>query len=134
MSLKIELKAEERFILGNAVITNGESRTKLYIEGDTPLLREVDIMRPEEADTPCKKIYLLVQLLYLAEDPTIHHDTYFAMVHDVQNAAPSTAGHFERINNSLLTGTPYKALKAAKLLISHEKELMEHAGRPSSLL
>jgi len=131
--LKIELKPGERIILGSSVITNGDSRTKLYIEGQSPILREADILRPEDARTPCENIYLLVQLMYLSQDPTIHHDTYFDLVHDVQNAAPSTVLHFERINNCLLTGAYYKALKEAKSLIVYEKELMENAGRSSSL-
>ena len=40
MALKIELKPGERFILGNAVITNDDQRTRLFVEGSAPILRE----------------------------------------------------------------------------------------------
>ena len=60
MALKVELKPGERFILGDSVITNDDQRTRLFIEGDTPILREKDILRASEADTPCKRVYLLV--------------------------------------------------------------------------
>ena len=59
MALKVELKPGERFILGDSVITNDKQRTRLFVEGKAPILREKDILRPEDADTPCKKIYLL---------------------------------------------------------------------------
>ena len=44
MGLKVELKAGERFILGDCLVTNGNQRTRLLIEGDAPILREKDIM------------------------------------------------------------------------------------------
>ena len=40
MGLKVELKAGERFILGDCLVTNGDQRTRLLIEGNTPILRE----------------------------------------------------------------------------------------------
>ena len=34
MPLKIELKPNERLIVGNALITNDRERTRLYIDGN----------------------------------------------------------------------------------------------------
>jgi flagellar protein FlbT len=39
MALKVELKPGERIIIGNSVITNDNQRTRLFIEGDAPILR-----------------------------------------------------------------------------------------------
>ena len=124
MALKVELKPGERFILGDSVITNDDQRTRLFIEGDAPILREKDILRLDDADTPCKKIYLMVQMMYLATDPTPHHDLYFSLVKDVLEAAPSTASMIDDINNKILTGEMYKALKQTRKLIEYERELM----------
>jgi len=99
------------------------------LKGDAPILREKAVSRPEDADTPCKKIYLLVQMMYLADDPGKHHDLYFQMIKDVLSAVPNTATHIETINNHLLTGTYYKALKSANTLIAYEKGLMDYAKR-----
>ena len=52
MGLKVELKAGERFILGDCLVTNGNQRTRLLIEGDTPILREKDIMTAAQANKP----------------------------------------------------------------------------------
>ncbi len=50
---------------------------RLLIEGDTPILREKDILTGETANTPAKRIYLSVQLMYLSKDPRVHHETLF---------------------------------------------------------
>lgn len=128
MGLKVELKPGERVIIGDSVVTNDDQRTRLIIEGDAPILREKDILTIEEADTPCKKIYLVVQLMYLSKDAAPHHEMYFGMVREVLTAAPSTLPYFDRINNNILTGMLYKALKEAQRLLEYEKELIEHAN------
>ena len=44
MALKVELKPGERILIGDCVVTNGDQRTRLLIEGAAPILREKDIM------------------------------------------------------------------------------------------
>lgn len=127
MVLKVELKPFAKIIVGDSVITNDGQRARFIIEGDAPVLREKDILLPDDADTPCKKIYLLIQMMYLAVNPKKHHEMYFQMINDVQTAAPSTMPLLDTINNFLLSGESYKALKSAKNLIAYEKELMENA-------
>jgi flagellar protein FlbT len=133
MALKVELKPGERIILGDCVVTNADQRTRLVIEGGAPILREKDILTRDHADTPAKRIYLAVQLMYISRDPRAHHEIYFTLVRDTLNAAPSTWPYIESINNHILTGQMYKALKEAKKLIAYERELMNHAKRGQSL-
>lgn len=129
MALKVELKPNERIIIGQVVIRNDEQRTRFFIEGEAPILREKDILTAASADTPARKIYLAIQLMYLAQDPTHEHETYFALVRDFMKAAPSSLPHMTEINNRILSGDLYKALKAAKQLIAYEAELIENATR-----
>jgi flagellar protein FlbT len=89
MALKVELKPGERIILGDCVITNDDQRTRLLIEGQVPVLREKDILTPQTADTPAKRIYLAVQLMYVSKEPRSYHDSYFSLVRDITKAAPS---------------------------------------------
>ena len=104
MALKVELKPGERVIIGDCVVTNADQRTRLIIEGDTPILREKDILTADSANTPAKRIYLAVQLMYLSKNATPHHETYFALMRDILQAAPSTWRYIESINNHILTG------------------------------
>ena len=124
MALIIDLKPGEKILIGNAVITNDQQRTRLHISGDAPILREKDVMQEEDADTPCKKIYFLVQCMYLARNPKIYHDKYFQLISDIQKAAPTTSLFFMKINDMILEGSYYKAMKEARELLDHETELM----------
>jgi flagellar protein FlbT len=126
MALKVELKPNERIIVGTVVIRADDQRTKLFIEGQAPILREKDILTARTADTPAKRIYLTVQLMYLDGDSSRQHDLYFDLIRDFLQAAPSARSKVSEINNCILSGDLYKALKAAKALIAYEAELMAH--------
>ena len=93
MALKVDLKAGERLIVGDCLITNTDQRTQLLIDGKSPILRGKDILTPETADTPAKRIYLSVQLMYLSKDVTDHHETYFQLVRDVVQPLHHLAVH-----------------------------------------
>lgn len=133
MSLKVELKPGERMIVGNVLITNADQRTRLYIDGQSPILREKDILSPATADSPAKRIYLAVQLMYLGENVEPVRQDYFALVNDLVAAAPSTVKLVDEINNEILTGSLYKALKAAKKLIQYEQGILDAAAGGAGL-
>ncbi|WP_106752968.1 flagellar biosynthesis repressor FlbT [Pannonibacter carbonis] len=132
MALKVELKPGERIIVGDSVITNDNQRTRLFIEGQAPILREKDILTPATADTPAKRIYLAVQLMYLSADIEKIKDDYFTLVNDIIRAAPSTIPYVTKVSNSILGGAFYKALKEAKKLIEYERTLISHVQAGST--
>ena len=126
MALKVELKPNERIIIGSCVVTNTDQRARLLIDGDNiPILREKDILTPETADTPAKLIYLAVQLMYISPAPQANHGTYFNLVRDIVTAVPSAWPLIEEINNHILTGELYLALKEARKLVAYERKLLD---------
>ncbi len=136
MALKVELKPGEKLLVGNCIITNSDQRTRLFIDGRAPILREKDILTAETANTPARRIYLAVQLMYIEDDIAKTRDDYFAVVNDFIAAVPSATEIVTEINNEILTGQLYKALKAAQRLIEYEQDLLSHvstrrAGIPS---
>ena len=126
MALKVELKPRERILIGESVITNGPQRTHFLIDGKSPVLREKDIITPAEATSPAKRIYLVVLLMYTGRDPAAHHETYFTLVREFLAAAPSAARLLADINNLILTGNMYKALRSARQLIAYEQDLISN--------
>src|SRR5690242_13234919 len=68
MPLKLSLKPGEKFVLNGAVLTNGDKRISLMIQNKASILREKDIMQPDEANTPARRIYLPVMMMYLEGD------------------------------------------------------------------
>ncbi len=128
MALKISLKPNEKLIIGGAVVTNGDTKCDLIVENNTPILRQKDILREEDANTPCRRIYFLVQLMYVDESNLVtHHGTYWKLVQDVVQAAPSTIPMIDQISEEILNARYYQALKLARKLIEYEKELVNHA-------
>ncbi|HVN98146.1 MAG TPA: flagellar biosynthesis repressor FlbT [Syntrophorhabdaceae bacterium] len=128
MALKISLKPQERTIIGGAVVANGGSKADLIIENNVPVLRDKDILRERDAVTPCKRIYFMIQLMYVDDRDLVEkHNLYWSLVKDVVQAAPSTAAILGEISEHILYSRYYTALKLAKKLIEYEEEVMEHA-------
>ena len=131
MGLRLELKPGERIILGDAVITNSDRRAELFVEGDVPILREKDILTPATANTPAKRIYLAVQMMYLSGEPDHLILEYSALIADFITAAPSSSSRLAHINDEVKAHKFYKALKRARELIDYETALItqvRHVG------
>ncbi len=127
MALVIDLKPGEKILIGTAVITNDSQRTRLHISGEAAILREKDVMKEEDASTPCKKIYFLVQCMYMSPAPQEYFTKYFSLVKEIQHAAPRTSFFFLAINERIIEGSYYKAMREARELIKFEEELIGHA-------
>ncbi len=129
MALVIYLKPGEKILIGEAVITNYGQRSRLHIAGDAPILREKDVMQEKDADTPCRKVYFLVQCMYLSKTPREYHEKYFGLLNEIQKASPTCALFFMQINEQIINGSYYKAMKLGKELIQHETELLGYATK-----
>jgi flagellar protein FlbT len=130
MALKITLKPGERMILGGAVITNGNSAScDLVIENKTPILRQKDILTEQKADSPCRRIYYAIQLMYIDEDNlSAYHQVYWELVKEVVHAAPSMVVLIDSISEHILHRRYYQALKLTKRLIEYEQEVIERVS------
>ncbi len=132
MALKIKLKPHERLIIGGAVVANGGTKCDLIIENEVPVLRDKDILREKDADTPCKRVYFIIQLMYVDGKELVgKHNIYWSLVKDIVVAAPSTAVMFTEISSLIIEGKYYPALKLARKLIEYEEGAMEHARKGS---
>jgi flagellar protein FlbT len=124
MSLRVVLKPFERIIIGQSVITNSETRTTFLIDGEAPILREKDILTAETANTPVKRLYLCIQLMYLENDIAKYQDLYMGFVKDLLEAVPSFRAPIEAASKLILSGSLYNSLKEIRKLIPREEELL----------
>ena len=124
MPLKIELKPHESIIIGESLITNDNERTRFYIEGNVPILREKFILRESEANTPSKRVYFIVQQMYLAKEL---QKLYLEYVRDLQNAASSLIPYIAAVSDCVLNNDFYAAIKNADKLVKKESELFGEA-------
>jgi flagellar biosynthesis repressor protein FlbT len=127
MGLKISLKPDERIIIGGAVVRNGNARSDFVVENSVPVLREKDIMGLADANSPCRRIYFAIQLMYVDEkNIEEHRATYWKLVKDVTGAAPSTIGLIDQVSEHILHDRYYQALKLTNKLIDYEQGVMNH--------
>jgi flagellar biosynthesis repressor protein FlbT len=122
MSLKLVLKPDEKIIINQAVIINGKSKTEITIENKSTILRKKDLLSEDEANSPAKLIYFLIQLIYIFPDqteqsiPKLHE-----LIAQYLNAAPSAGEIIATIFKELDQANYYLALKKCKKLINHER-------------
>ena len=132
MALRITLKPQEKMIVGAAVITSANgSGCNLIIENKVPILRQKDIMSENDANSPCRRIYFVVQLMYIDEENLIlHQKTYWKLVKDLVEAVPSTVAIIDQISEKIVSGQYYQALKLAQKLCEYEQEVLSRAPQP----
>ncbi|MGB9715585.1 MAG: flagellar biosynthesis repressor FlbT [Thermodesulfovibrionales bacterium] len=127
MALKITLKPGERIIIGGAVIKNSNSRSHLIIENRVPVLREKDIMSEKDANSLCRKIYFIIQLMYIDEENVAeYHSIYWKLVREILGLAPRVLPMIDQISEHILCSRYYQALKTTQKLIRYEQEVLNN--------
>jgi flagellar protein FlbT len=87
-------------------------------------------MSLKDADSPCKRIYFVVQLMYVDEkNMPDHHKAYWELVKDVAEAAPSRRPLLHEISDLILHGRYYRALKLIHKLIDYEQEVINRVRK-----
>lgn len=128
MSLKLTLKPHEKIIIGGAVIRNGNKHAEFLVENNVPILRQKDILTEANTDTPARRIYFVVQLMYIdGDNRETYISSYFALRQEMAEAAPSTRSYLDKISELIAVSQFYQALKTARQLIEYEKELIANA-------
>jgi len=127
MALKLNLRPHERMIIGGAVVKNGNKATDLFVENNVSILRARDILNEGEANSPCRRIYFIIQLMYIdSGNLQEYQNIYRELIQEVIKAAPSTLDLIEPLNESIILSKYYQALKLARKLIDYEEELLNH--------
>ena len=129
MPLKLSLKPGEKFVLNGAVLANGDKRASLVIQNKACVLREKDILQPQDANTPARRIYLAVMMMYLdgeaSEEPynefALRMTEFMSAIH-----TPSILAAFVDISRNVAQADYYKALIACRKLFEPERERLDY--------
>jgi len=129
MPLKLSLKPGEKLVINGAVLTNGEKRACLIVQNKACLLREKDIMQPEEATTPARRIYLPIMMLYLDPDGRDQYYDEFALrmtefMGAIKNHDALAA--CVEISREVMSGSYYRALIQCRKLFEFERERLNY--------
>jgi flagellar biosynthesis repressor protein FlbT len=130
MPLKLSLKPGERFVLNGAVLANGDKRTSLILQNKACVLREKDIMQPEDATTPARRIYFPIMMMYLEPSETYYNDFALRMTEFMGAIRNRTAlAQCVEISREVMSGNYYKALMLCKKLFEFEQERLNYDGK-----
>jgi flagellar biosynthesis repressor protein FlbT len=124
MPLRVELKPFERIVVGESVIINSGSRTCFLIDGEAPILRERDTVTAETANTPAKRLYFCIQMMYLKNDIARYRTSYLGFLAGLREAMPGSRDAIDAVDDHVSASALYKALKEARKLMKREQELL----------
>ena len=125
MPLKLSLKPGEKFVLNGAVVQNGDRRGVLILQNKASVLREKDIMQPDQAVTPARRIYMPVMMMYLDEaGATKYYDEFVQRLSEFMGVIrnPEVLSECVAISKNCMEREYYKALMLSRKLIEYEDQ------------
>ena len=126
MALRISLRDGEKMIVNGAVMRS-VGRTDLCIENNAAILRGRDLMSPEEANTPARRLYFACMLAYVDQnDQANHQDDIIRLVRELMDAVQSAEAKSVCISFAQKVATEqfYKALGDCRWLIDYEAQAL----------
>jgi flagellar biosynthesis repressor protein FlbT len=136
LPLKLSLRPSERFVVNGAVLQNGDRRCVLMLQNHASILREKDIMQPEEAKSPARRIYFPIMLRYLGEgDAQALHQEARLRIQEFAEAIrqPEPSQECAEMAHDLEAGQFYRALTRCRKLMAYEESVLRGAYVDQSL-
>lgn len=134
MPLKLSLKPGERFVVNGAVLQNGDRRAVLLLQNKASILREKDIIQPEDANTPGRRIYFPIMMMYLDSDASgDYYDEFVLRMTEFMGAlrSPDALAECVGVSRDVMASQYYKALLKCRKLFAFEEERLNYV--PASL-
>lgn len=131
MPLKLSLKPGEKFVLNGAVVQNGDRRGVLILQNKASVLREKDIMQAEEVNTPAKRIYFPIMMMYLDENAAAKfYDELALRINEFMSASrnPEVLAECVSASRHVLAREYYKALMSARKIVDYEERVLNVAS------
>ena len=125
MPLKLSLKPGEKFVLNGAVLQNGDRRASLVLQNKASILREKDIMQVDEANSPARRIYFPIMMMYLDEvGAQKYYEEFAGRLAEFMGVIQNPPVLLDCLNASkhVMAKEYYKALMLARKLIEYEDE------------
>ncbi len=130
MPLRLSLHKNEPVIV-NGVVLRTTSRTDLLVETEATVLRGREVMKPEEATTPARKLYYACMMAYI--DPANllqHQQALLQQLGGLMQAfeAEEAQDTCVQFAENVAAGQFYKALSNCKWIIGYEAEALARAA------
>jgi flagellar protein FlbT len=115
MALKLSLKPGERFVVNGAVLQNGDRRAILLLQNKASILREKDIIQPEDVNTPTRHIYFPIMMMPRSLERTLHDEFVASSIHGRDPLHRNSKG-MRILSREVMAQDYYKALTRCRKL------------------
>lgn len=129
MTLRISLRDGEQMIVNGAVLRS-IGRTDLCVENNVALLRGSEVMSPEQATTPARRLYYSCMLAYIDPDGAAgHHDDIIGYLAGLVSVlgSPEAKAACAGFARKVATSDFYRALADCRTLIEYEADVFARA-------
>lgn len=131
--MHISLRAGERLYVNGAVL-RADRKVTLELMNDMTFLLEHHVMQPEQATTPLRQLYFVVQAMLIeparAEEARILFEQLHSRLMAVLTNVAVRAG-LERAHQVVSSGKPFEALKTIRVLFPIEDDILAAKSQPS---
>ncbi len=129
MALKLTLSPNEKLVVNGAVIQNGDRRASVVVQNKASILREKDILVPEQATTPMRRVYFEIMMMYLDEKQRkSHFEAFSTRITEFMNAIRNSEALAACVTIIQLVHDKecYKALLACRQLYEFEEARLNY--------
>jgi flagellar protein FlbT len=128
--MQISLKPGERVFINGAVL-RVDRKVTVELMNDVTFLLEAHVMQPEEANTPVRQLYFILQAMLM--DPLTVENTMmvFERTYGLLRAAFEESDlreGLESVGELVAAGRPFDALKTVRGLIAREDAMLGKAA------
>jgi flagellar biosynthesis repressor protein FlbT len=126
ITFKVSLKANERIYVNGAVI-RVDRKTSLEFMNDVNFLLENHVLQADQADTPLKQLYYMVQIMLMAPNDT---DAAFNLYRAhmpplIQSlSSPKIANELKNVDRLVHERSFYEAMKGIRDLFRLETDIL----------
>lgn len=131
-TLKISLKANEKIYINGAVV-RFDRKVTLEFLNDVQFLLENHVLQPEDASTPLRQLYFIVQVMLMNPDGADQARQMFSsslallLANFEDGQIRATLKHIDRLVSE---GQVYEALKSIRALYPREAQALSRSDAP----
>lgn len=117
MPLKFVLRPNEKVIINGAVIGAGDRPGSFFLYNTANFLRGREVLKEEQIDCIEKKLYFVIQLVYIfPEDSTLNLQRFASILDETREARPDASKMLDEIARLVESRNYYRALKLCRKL------------------
>lgn len=115
MPLKFVLRPNEKVIINGAVIGAGDRPGSFFLYNTANFLRGREVLKEEQIDCIEKKLYFVIQLVYIfPEDATLNLQRFASILDETRQARPDASKVLDEIERLVEARNYYRALKLCR--------------------